>query len=227
MGGSYSMRARGLLSGPWDREYPGPSACDLGCDTVGQAWLGTSASPIRRTLERAHASRGEDLKIVAKGLGRASVVSCELWQVYWPSSIAFKPELSDKYDDNVSLSKFLGIYTIAAQAARRRDEKVLINYFPSELKPNPIDLHVIPKRDNGTLNKYIQRLTHVHHNIPDIHPTVAIAVFHMNVHNRQMCEEMSINKVQDVAKIYALADRYARAEEGRSLPGEDAGVEVD
>ena len=36
-----------------------------------------------------------------------------------------------------------------------------------------------------------------------------------------------MNKVKDVAKLYVLADRCARAEEGRKYPSEDAGVETD
>jgi hypothetical protein len=42
-----------------------------------------------------------------------------------------------------------------------------------------------------------------------------------------MREELAMNKVRDVAELYALADKCARAEEGRRLPGEDAGAGVD
>src|SRR4051812_32627377 len=42
-----------------------------------------------------------------------------------------------------------------------------------------------------------------------------------------MREELAMNKVKDVAELYVLADRCARAEEGRKYPGEDAGVETD
>ncbi len=48
-----------------------------------------------------------------------------------------------------------------------------------------------------------------------------------NLHNRKMREELPMNKVKDVAELYVLADRCARAEEGRKYPGEDAGVETD
>ena len=60
----------------------------------------------------------------------------ELRQVCWPSARPFKPELPDKYDSTLSPAEFLGIYTIAVQAAGGRDEKVLVNYFPLPLKPN-------------------------------------------------------------------------------------------
>ena len=36
-----------------------------------------------------------------------------------------------------------------------------------------------------------------------------------------------MNKVKYVAELYVLADRCARAEEGRKYPGEDAGAETD
>src|SRR3989337_716145 len=42
-----------------------------------------------------------------------------------------------------------------------------------------------------------------------------------------MREELVMNKVRDVAELYILADRCARAEEGRKYPGEDAGAETD
>ena len=42
-----------------------------------------------------------------------------------------------------------------------------------------------------------------------------------------MREELAMNKVKDVAELYVLADRCARAEEGRKYPGEDAGAETD
>ena len=36
-----------------------------------------------------------------------------------------------------------------------------------------------------------------------------------------------MNKVRDVAELYVLDDRCARAEEGRKYPGEDVGAETD
>ena len=62
------------------------------------------------------------------------------------------------------------------------------------------------------------------HNIPDVHPAAVISAFHQNVRNRRMREEMAMTKIRDVSELYALADKCARAEEGRRLPGEDAGA---
>ena len=49
----------------------------------------------------------------------------------------------------------------------------------------------------------------------------------INVRNRKMREELAMNRVKDVAELYVLADRCARAEEGRKYPGEDAGAETE
>ena len=65
------------------------------------------------------------------------------------------------------------------------------------------------------------------YNIPDVHPAAVISAFHQNVRDRKMREELAMNKVKDVAELYVLADRCARAEEGRKYPGEDAGAETD
>ena len=65
------------------------------------------------------------------------------------------------------------------------------------------------------------------YNIPDVHPAAVISTFHQNVRNRKMREELAMNKVKDVAELYVLADRCARAKEGRKYPDEDAGAETD
>ena len=65
------------------------------------------------------------------------------------------------------------------------------------------------------------------YNIPDVHPAAVISAFHQNVRNHKMHEELAMNKVKDVAELYILANRCARAEEGRKYPGKDAGAETD
>ena len=65
------------------------------------------------------------------------------------------------------------------------------------------------------------------YNIPDVHPAAVISAFHKNMRNRKMCEELAMNKGKDVAELYVLANRCARAEEGRKYPGKDAGAESD
>ena len=76
------------------------------------------------------------------------------------------------------------------------------------------------------MRKYIQRFSRVQYNIPDVHPAAVISAFHQNMRNRKMRKELAMNKVRDVAELYVLADKCARAEEGRKYPGEDVGVET-
>ena len=75
------------------------------------------------------------------------------------------------------------------------------------------DLHLIPQKEGENLRKYIQRFNRVQYNIPDVHPAAVISVFHQNVRNRKMREELAMNKVRDVAELYVLADRCTRADE--------------
>ena len=111
---------------------------------------GPAKEDTRTTIERCHETRGQSDgsadPVVDEPTPRAPSnlpyeVGCptftrELWKVHWPSCKAFKLELWDKYNVNISPSEFLGIYSITVQASRRCDEKVLANYFSLSLKPN-------------------------------------------------------------------------------------------
>ena len=77
------------------------------------------------------------------------------------------------------------------------------------------------------MRMYIQRFSRVQYNIPDVHPAAVISAFHQNMHNRKMREELVMNKVADAAELYVLADKCARAEEGRKYPSADAGTKTD
>src|SRR3954462_4705987 len=86
------------------------------------------------------------------------------------------------------------------------------------------DLHLLAQKEGEPLRKYIQRFSQVQRNIPDVHPAAVISAFHQNVRNRRMREEMVMCKIRDVSELYALADKCARAEEGRKLPGDNVGT---
>ena len=77
------------------------------------------------------------------------------------------------------------------------------------------------------MRKYFQRFRRLQYNNLEVHPAVVISALHHNVRNRKMRKELAMNKVKDVTELYVLADRSARAEEGRKYPGEDAGGETD
>src|SRR3954464_11821614 len=86
------------------------------------------------------------------------------------------------------------------------------------------DLHLLVQKEGEPLRKFIQRFSQVQRNIPDVHPAAVISAFHQNVRNRRMREEMAMCKIRDVSELYALADKCARVEEGRKLPGENTGA---
>src|SRR3954464_563365 len=86
------------------------------------------------------------------------------------------------------------------------------------------DLHLLVHKEGEPLRKFIQRFSQVQCNILDVHPAAVISALHQNVRNRRMREEMAMCKIRDVSELYALADKCARAEEGRKLPGENTGA---
>ena len=73
----------------------------------------------------------------------------------------------------------------------------------------------------------MQRFTRVQRNIPNIHPAAVIVAFQSNVRNRQIHSKMNVRLPKTVNKLYTLADKCACTKEGRRLPGEEDGVEVD
>ena len=101
-----------------------------------------------------------------------------------------------------------------------------VGAFTGGHKPHgqEINLHLLAQKEGEPLRKYIQRFSRVQHNILDVHPAAVISTFHQNVQNRKMREEMAMCKIKVVSELYALADKCARAEEGRKLPGENIGA---
>ncbi|SPT21169.1 unnamed protein product [Triticum aestivum] len=152
----------------------------------------------------------------------------ELRQVQWPSTKNLKPDVPEKYDGKLHPSEFLSIYTIAVQAAGGRDDKILANYFPLVLKPN-VRSWLMHLPDNSIsswaelCHQFVGAFTGGHK------PHGQESDLHLLVQKegeplRQMREELAMCKIRDVSELYALADRCARAEEGRKFPGESTGA---
>ena len=64
----------------------------------------------------------------------------------------------------------------------------------------------------------MQRFSHISHNIPEAADAAIIEAFSANVRDVKMMEKLSVHKVRTVNNLYMLADRYAKAEEGRLAP---------
>ena len=68
------------------------------------------------------------------------------------------------------------------------------------------------------LRHFMQRFSHVSHNIPEAPDAAIVTAFSVNVRDVRMREKLSVRKVRTVNELYALAGRCARAEEGRLAP---------
>ena len=80
------------------------------------------------------------------------------------------------------------------------------------------DLYALVQEPNEMLRHFMQRFSHVSHNIPEAPDAAIITAFSANVRDVRMREKLSVRKVRTVNELYALADRCARAEEGRLAP---------
>jgi hypothetical protein len=77
------------------------------------------------------------------------------------------------------------------------------------------DLHHLAQEPGETLREYIQRFSQVQRTIPGISPGAVIAAFHAGVRDPKMREKMSTRAIRSTAELFQLADKCARAEEGR------------
>ena len=57
--------------------------------------------------------------------------------------------------------------------------------------------------------------------IPCIKEELVIQSFHANVRHTRMREKLSTHHIKTTRELWELADRYAHAEEGVRVPGED------
>ena len=80
------------------------------------------------------------------------------------------------------------------------------------------DLHSLVQKPGEMLRQYMQRFNHISYNIPDAEDPCIISTFSANVRDSKMREELSMDRVRTVSELFALADRCARAEEGRLAP---------
>ena len=140
---------------------------------------------------------GGDEKVMANWFSLALKPNARSWLVNLPAnSVKSWPDLCDQ---------FVGAF----QGGFRRPGAVS-------------DLHSLAQKPDETLRKYTQRFCQVQHTIPDISQDAIIAAFHSNVRDPKMREKMSTRAIRSTAELFQLADKCARAEEGRQAP--DAGA---
>jgi hypothetical protein len=77
-------------------------------------------------------------------------------------------------------------------------------------------LHAVRQEPRETLRAFISRFTKVRGTIPRISDASIITAFCQGVRDEKMLEKMATHDVDNVTTLFALADKYARATEGRA-----------
>jgi hypothetical protein len=77
-------------------------------------------------------------------------------------------------------------------------------------------LHAVRQEPGETLQKFISRFTQVRGTIPRIYDASIITAFQQGVRDEKMLEKLATHDVETVPTLFALADKCARAVEGRA-----------
>jgi hypothetical protein len=77
-------------------------------------------------------------------------------------------------------------------------------------------LHAVRQESGETLQAFISRFTKVRGTIPRISDASIITAFYQGVRDEKMLEKLATHDVETVTTLFALADKCARAAEGRA-----------
>jgi hypothetical protein len=91
------------------------------------------------------------------------------------------------------------------------------NFESAYARPgNEIDLHAIQQRPGETMCSFVQWFSQVHNIIPHISNASVVDAFHQGVKDEKMLEKLTTHDIQDVSTLFSMADKCARATEGRA-----------
>jgi hypothetical protein len=90
--------------------------------------------------------------------------------------------------------------------------------FASAYQQHGVEAHLqaVRQEPGETLRKFISRFTKVQGTIPRISDASIITAFRQGVRDEKMLEKLATNDVETVPTLFALADKCARAAEGRA-----------
>jgi hypothetical protein len=90
--------------------------------------------------------------------------------------------------------------------------------FPSAYQQHGVEahLHAVRQQPGETLRAFISRFTKVRGTIPRISDASIITAFRQGVRDEKMLEKLATHQVETVTTLFALADKCARAAEGRA-----------
>jgi hypothetical protein len=81
---------------------------------------------------------------------------------------------------------------------------------------NETDLHTVQQCPGEPLFSFIQRFSQVHNTFSCISNASIVVAFHQGVRDEKMLEKLATYDIQDVAKLFSLVDKCARAVQGRA-----------
>jgi hypothetical protein len=91
------------------------------------------------------------------------------------------------------------------------------NFESAYARPgNKTDLHAIQQCPGESLRSFVQRFSQVRNTIPHISNASVVVAFHQEVRDEKMLEKLTTHDVQDVSTLFSLADKCAKAAEGRA-----------
>jgi hypothetical protein len=77
-------------------------------------------------------------------------------------------------------------------------------------------LHAVRQEPGETLRTFISRFTKVRGTIPRISEASIIMAFRQGVRDEKMLEKLATHDVETVSTLFTMADKCARAAEGRA-----------
>jgi hypothetical protein len=91
------------------------------------------------------------------------------------------------------------------------------NFESAYARPgNETNLHTIQQRPGESLRSFIQWCSQVRNTIPRISNASVVVALSQGVRDEKMLEKLTTHDIQDVSTLFSLADKCARAAEGRA-----------
>jgi hypothetical protein len=89
------------------------------------------------------------------------------------------------------------------------------NFKSAYARPgNEIDLRAVRQRPGESLHSFIQRFSQVRNTIPRISNASVVVAFRQGVRDEKMLKKLATHDIQDVAELFSLVDKCARAVPG-------------
>jgi hypothetical protein len=81
---------------------------------------------------------------------------------------------------------------------------------------NEIDIHAIQQRPGESVRSFIQQFSQFHNTIAHISNASGVPAFRQGVRDEKMLDKFTTHDIQDVSALFSLADKCAKAMEGRA-----------